>query len=62
MELRIGGWTKVNGVEFPTARENYHDGARLAIMTAARIRLNSGMKIDSLQTKPTDFLPRMSDQ
>ena len=60
-EMRIGGWTKVNGVQFPVARANYHDGARLAVMTTDRIHVNSGLKVESLQAKPPDSLPRMMD-
>jgi hypothetical protein len=60
-EMRIGGWTRVKGVQFPVARANYHDGARLAAMTAERIRVNSGLKVESLQAKPPDSLPRMVD-
>lgn len=60
-EMRIGSWTKVEGVQFPVARANYHDGARLTVMTTGRIRVNSGLNVESLQAKPSDSLPRMAE-
>lgn len=60
MEMRFLGWTKVNGVQFPAARTNYHDGVKLAALTESRIRVNSGLKIESLRTKPEDSLPKMA--
>jgi hypothetical protein len=61
MEMRFVGWTKVNGVHFPAARTNYHDGVKLAALTESRIRVNSGLKIESLRRKPEDSLPKMTD-
>jgi hypothetical protein len=58
-EMRIGDWTKVESVQFPVARANYHDGARLAVTTTGRIRVNAGLKVESLEAKPPDSLPRM---
>lgn len=60
-EMRFVGWTKVKGVQFPVARANYHDGAKLAVITTGRIRVNSGLKVEALQAKPPDSLPRMVD-
>lgn len=60
-EMRIEVWSKVDGIRFPSTRTNYHDGVRLAAITADRIRLNTGLKIESLQARPVDSLPRMSD-
>ena len=60
-EMRYEGWIKVNGVQFPAARTNYHDGARLAALRESRIRVNSGLKIESVRAQPEDSLPKMTD-
>lgn len=60
-EMRFDGWLQVGGVKFPTSRTNYHDGARLAAITTDHIYINAGLRIESLEAKPADSLPRLSD-
>jgi hypothetical protein len=57
-ELRLSGWTEVNGVRFPAVRANYHNGVKLAEETdKVPLRINAGLKPDVLEKKPADFAP-----
>jgi len=47
----------VEGVKFSNRRANFHNGARLAEITSDFIRVNSGLKIADLATKPADLKP-----
>lgn len=62
-EMRLEGWTEVNGVRFPAHRTNFHNGVKLAEMTDEKpIRVNAGLKPEVLEAKPADFAPDIPDQ
>jgi len=48
-DMRIEGWSNVDGIQFPSTRTNYRDEVLRAAITADRIRVNAGLKIESLQ-------------
>ena len=60
-EMRYERWTEVAGVRFPTQRANYHNGLKLAEITAegASIRVNVGLTAQELAAKPADFMPEI---
>jgi hypothetical protein len=59
-ELRIGAWTTIDGVRFPTLRANYHSGVKMAEETVqGTIRLNAGLSREALASKPADFAPEI---
>jgi hypothetical protein len=55
--MRFEGWMTVRGVKFPSRRANFHDGARLAEITADSIIVNGGLKQSDLAAKPSDLKP-----
>lgn len=57
-EMRIGAWTEVAGVHFPTLRTNYHNGVKLAELTTEEgIHVNTGLLPQVLAAKPADLSP-----
>lgn len=57
--MRFEWWTTVQGVKFPSRRANFHDGARLAEITADFIVVNGGLKQNDLAAKPSDLKPAL---
>jgi hypothetical protein len=56
-ELRYQAWTTVAGIKFPTKRANYHNGLNLGEITDATIRVNLGLTLEQLASKPPSFAP-----
>ena len=56
-ELRYQAWTTVSGLQFPTKRANYHNGLNLGEITDATIRVNLGLTLEQLASKPPSFAP-----
>jgi hypothetical protein len=57
-EMRLEEWSVFDGIDFPIKRANYHSGAKLAEeVSQGPIRINWGLKLEELATKPADFAP-----
>ena len=55
-------WESVHGLKFPYRRSNFHFGKKLAEITTEQIRLDSGIKLEDLATKPNDLKPVMCSE
>jgi hypothetical protein len=58
-ETQFAEWKTVGAVKFPHRITNIHDGKRLAEITVEHVKLNSGLKIADLESKPPDLKPVM---
>ena len=57
-EMQPEEWRVFDGIRFPIKRANYHNGVKLAEeVSQGPIRINQGLKLEELATKPADFAP-----
>ena len=58
-EMRYDTWQEVSGVRFPTHRVNYLSNLKRGEVTTAGIRVNTGLRRETLAATPADFSPEV---
>lgn len=59
-ETQFSDWKPSSGIMFPHKITNIHGGKRLAEITVEQIKLNGGLTLSELKSKPPDMKPVMS--